>query len=154
MAANDTNQNTNPANDTKVAGTDTPKTDITGAPKTEAKAEAKATGQPMSNGQIAGGFAIFFLIAVLAGFAGYGLANKDQQFAAQLPPANVPAGKVQAIEVEVIPLNATKTNTHAHVLHGQACAGNEGKKVKVRVDHPTVPGLKGWDWYTCPPKKV
>ena len=82
-------------------------------------------------------------------------ALKAQIAALKAPPAvNQPtnAGSIKAIEVEVVPLNAVKTNGHAHVLHAQQCAGNEGKTVKVRVDHPTIAGLKGWDFYTCPKK--
>ena len=68
------------------------------------------------------------------------------------PPATTPAtppATVQAVQVEVIPLTVTKTDTHAHVLHKQSCLNNEGKRVKVRVTHP-VTGRLGWDWYTCP----
>lgn len=89
-------------------------------------------------------------------------AENDRMIAAIKDVAKTPAAtdqpaapaKAQAIQVEVIPLSAKKEDTHAHVLHAQECRGNEGKRVKVRVSHPTVPGLKGWDWYTCPPKKT
>lgn len=68
------------------------------------------------------------------------------------PPANPETPtKVQAFEVEIIPLNAKKTNVVEHTLHGQQCAGQEGKKIRVRVTAPD--GKQGWSYYSCPLKQ-
>ncbi len=99
-----------------------------------------------------GALAAVLLFAVWAG-NGFPLPSGWVKSPPAIQQTAAPAsGPIKAIEVEVIPLSAKKEDTHAHVLHATACAGNDGKRVKVRVNHPTVPGLKGWDWYTCPAK--
>ncbi|MEK7133754.1 MAG: hypothetical protein AAB804_01645 [Patescibacteria group bacterium] len=68
--------------DTKVAGTDSTKTDVTGV-KAEARAEA---GHPFSNGQIVAGIATLLVVALLAVGLGYALATKPEQQARTTPP--------------------------------------------------------------------
>lgn len=56
--------------------------------------------------------------------------------------------KVRAVEVEIVPLNLTKTDGQ-HVLLGQNCPpGSKGKKYKVDAGKNSR-GEQMWDWYRC-----
>ncbi len=119
-------------------------------PRTEPTPPA-ARGGGISTGNGLTALAVVALIAVGAFLWNARNDSSDSRHANLNPsaPKSAQPAKIQAVEVEFIPLGATKVSTHEHTLHGTSCEGKAGKKVKVRITHP-VTGAKGWDWYNCP----